>query len=1431
MDCLIMFKQWRVRFVWIFYLVLLFSPLKALCQIDVPTWVDDIGSSSSNCISSTVVVDQQNNIFVTGFFSNTADFDPTSGVTNLTASGTFDTFLAKYTPAGKLIWAKRIGGTDYTQVNSMAIDGNGDPIICGQFDSPTNFNTGTGSAILTPQGYDAFVAKYDNNGNFIWAKDVGGGQTDYGSHVVTDSKGDVIACIRYESTITVNGNSYSGGSGFNGLTIKYDPNGNFLWGIAVPDPVNSEMFTAVDNQDNILIAGHFTGTDNFNPLGAAYTMNGNGNSGFVAKYTTTGSLIWANSFAGVQTDVNVCVDSENDPVVVGTFSLPLNFNGTMQAPMGSQDIFMSKYTPAGVFQSLKDIGNPGANSIFIYSVVANQDNVFITGYFNGTIDFDPSPSSQALVSYHGQQDFFLAKYDNNLNYNWAFSGGSPNCSQSLGRNVTLDNSNNVLFTGGFCSTVNFSPSSCAPYPLTAQSGSRDCFLGKYVQNVASAATQITSFSVPQESSPAVIDQTNLKITVNVPAGTNVTALVPTIAYTSGVTLSPASGAAQNFSSNVTYNLSSSCASTLNYTVIVIVAPTVTCPTIAAPTVASSSVQVCSGATAALSVTSPQSGLTYNWYTSATGTTIFATGSTISVTPTTPASSYFVEGVNSNGCESPRTEVDVTDVALPTSPTIAPQTICSGSSAVLAVSQPQAGITYNWYNAATGGTLLATGTQYTTPLLSATTTYYTEADNTNGCASARTATVVTVNQTPPAPASFTQAICSGNTATLTLADAQAGVTYNWYDSATKTNLLFTGTTYTTGILTATTSYYVQAVNGTCSALTLADITVTVNPIPAAPTVASNNLQICAGALATLSVTNPQPGLIYNWYPSNTSTTLIITGSTISVTPSTSIPSYFVEAVSSSGCESLRTEVDVSSIPLPASPVISPQTICSGSTAVLAVSQPQAGITYNWYDAATGGTLLAIGTQYTTPALTASTTYYTEADNTTGCASTRTATLVTINQMPVTPVSFTQSICEGSTATLTLANVQAGVTYNWYDSPAETNLVFTGTTYTTGALITSTSYYVQAVNATCPNSGIATIGVTVVPTPAAPVVANNPLSICASSQDVVLNINNPQAGYTYNWYSSATSTTILTSGVSYDAPAPNATNTYYVEAVNSTGCISPQTPVTITVNPEPSLTVYNAFICPGDASATLKAETDDANATISWYADSNGNTLVGTGSSITVPVNLNATYYARSVDNTTGCTRGFAPGLIKQYPQLAAPVVTVAETTSSSVTFTWTAVPDATGYQVSTDNGITFNTPSSGSTGLSETITGLQPQQSVTILVQAVGSSACQVSLSSTAITAVAQYPQNDIIYVANTFTPNGDGKNDIVYVHSNSIKSMSFYVYDQWGEMLFRSDNINVGWDGTYKGKNQPVGVYVYFVKAVMNDGQQLTKKGTITLLR
>jgi gliding motility-associated-like protein len=290
-------------------------------------------------------------------------------------------------------------------------------------------------------------------------------------------------------------------------------------------------------------------------------------------------------------------------------------------------------------------------------------------------------------------------------------------------------------------------------------------------------------------------------------------------------------------------------------------------------------------------------------------------------------------------------------------------------------------------------------------------------------------------------------------------------------------------------------------------------------------------------------------------------------------------------------------------------------------------------------------------------------------------------------------------------------------------------------------------------------------------------------------------------------------------------------YYVEAANPFGCISARTPANANVTPLPQLSVQGSSVCPG-STAMLSATADVPNYTINWYSSASGGTPVYTGNAFTIPsLSSNLSYYAEAINNVTGCvsaSRALVQATVLQ--PLPAPVVTVSNIARTSITFSWSAVADAIGYQVSTDNGASYSDPSTGSTGLSHTVSGLSENQTVNILVRAIGNSGCQLSGNSTAVSAVTENFSTDI-YIANAFTPNGDGKNDVVYVHGGGIKTLNFCVYSQWGELLFNSHAITEGWDGTYKGAREPAGVYVYYLKAVLNSGEPVTRKGTITLLR
>ncbi|MET0298609.1 MAG: gliding motility-associated C-terminal domain-containing protein, partial [Flavitalea sp.] len=87
------------------------------------------------------------------------------------------------------------------------------------------------------------------------------------------------------------------------------------------------------------------------------------------------------------------------------------------------------------------------------------------------------------------------------------------------------------------------------------------------------------------------------------------------------------------------------------------------------------------------------------------------------------------------------------------------------------------------------------------------------------------------------------------------------------------------------------------------------------------------------------------------------------------------------------------------------------------------------------------------------------------------------------------------------------------------------------------------------------------------------------------------------------------------------------------------------------------------------------------------------------------------------------------------------------------------------------------------------------------------------------------------FIPNAMTPNGDGKNDVFRVYGSSIKAVDIRIYNSWGELLYQTNDNQKGWDGTYKGKKQPAGVYIYTVKATMYNDVIINRKGNINLLR
>lgn len=264
------------------------------------------------------------------------------------------------------------------------------------------------------------------------------------------------------------------------------------------------------------------------------------------------------------------------------------------------------------------------------------------------------------------------------------------------------------------------------------------------------------------------------------------------------------------------------------------------------------------------------------------------------------------------------------------------------------------------------------------------------------------------------------------------------------------------------------------------------------------------------------------------------------------------------------------------------------------------------------------------------------------------------------------------------------------------------------------------------------------------------------------------------------------------------------------------------------PEIELVKDTVSICPGVTDIQFAVLNPVTGTAYNWYSSESATTPAATGATVTINnVTTGFTYYAEAVVN--GCASNpkvKAVAIVAVTPDM--PVVSVDSAGLNVLRFAWPVVNNAAYYKVSTDNGATWTDPSSGPRGTTHTITGLAPGTSVTLLVRAYNESGCVYKEG------VRQgATRSGKLFVPNSFTPNGDGLNDLFRVlGGDGVRQFRLLIFNQWGEKVFETADPNTGWDGRYKGSLQPSGVYIYICTATLSDtGEKTEKKGSLNLVR
>lgn len=436
-----------------------------------------------------ITTDAANNIFIGGDFFGTVDFDPGNGVANQTPVGLNDLYFAKYDAQGNYLWAKQVGTTGRETCNAIQCDKTGNIYITGYFEDLADFDPGPGTAMLNPTGAgrDFYFAKYDASGNYLWAKSLGGGNSDIGNSLCLDSVGNVYL-TGYFSTLALD---FDPGPGTATLTpgiffAKYDASGNYVFARSIP----SNGFKAgnaikLDRTGQIYIAGYFGGTADFDTGVGTATLNGGNQSAFFAKYDNSGNYIFAKNL-GTAVD-NACGDLELDAsgniYVTGVFTGTTNFNPgsttNTVATKGFGDIFLAKYDNNGAFQWVNTFGGIGWEGANAIAIDASND-IYFTGYFgSGTMDIDPGPANVPLTG-STSGALFLGKFNSNGNYIWAGSVGASGYTEGL--DLHLDQTGNLYLCGVFANTQDFDFGS-NNVSITSTNSNSDIFFAKYGSTV------------------------------------------------------------------------------------------------------------------------------------------------------------------------------------------------------------------------------------------------------------------------------------------------------------------------------------------------------------------------------------------------------------------------------------------------------------------------------------------------------------------------------------------------------------------------------------------------------------------------------------------------------------------------------------------------------------------------------------------------------------------------------------------------------------------------------------------------------------------------------------------------------------------------------------------------------------------------------------
>ena len=408
-------------------------------------WLFDLGAEGDDFPMSTAS-DGQGNLYVAGEFEQTVDFDPGPGTTELAAASTPESFLAKYSPDGALLWVRQASGVG---INGIAVDSAGNVYAAGYFRGTAQI----GSTVLVSTGNaDGFAAKYSTDGAPIWVKQFATGAAGdaWASDIALDASANVFVTGAFDESAQFGSQMLVSEGGRDIFVAKLSgADGNVLWAQAAggPGPGGAGSAQAaladdpecqcrrwassgdlgfgivVDSDGNPTVTGRFSGQVDF----GSYTLSdAGGGESFVTKLDSAdGQFLWAVGMGGGDFALGwrLVADANGNLFTTGIFDGTATFGSQVLTSAGDWDIYLAKIDGGGNIVWAKQLGGPNWDDVWDLAA-DSQGNLYLTGTFLVPADFDPGPRVAPLDP-GGSLDAFFVKLDSDGRYVRVWQMGGP----------------------------------------------------------------------------------------------------------------------------------------------------------------------------------------------------------------------------------------------------------------------------------------------------------------------------------------------------------------------------------------------------------------------------------------------------------------------------------------------------------------------------------------------------------------------------------------------------------------------------------------------------------------------------------------------------------------------------------------------------------------------------------------------------------------------------------------------------------------------------------------------------------------------------------------------------------------------------------------------------------------------------------------------